>query len=543
MMDQQSKTVRHQGSRRINHTTTFSQACGALALGALAIASAMSPASANAAERWQYATVNADQGPAPTLTYGVPETDQVTLRATCLDTQRARVLMKADVGDLQAGEPMRVRLAGNGFVKSLRGAVVRQTGEGITGVAARLAFSDGLWQRLSTASPVRLVVAGYPVANLKADGAQAAISQFLRACRGKPTSPSRPLAGLPAATQTPLTAAPQFPPLRANTPQPAQTATQAATQVPPPEPPQTSVDQPTTASGFPVAQAFAAARDLGTADAWRAFLRAYPNGFHADLARAYLARANTASSPTPDRPATAAPARPSTTRSPLPQDRPRRPRTAPRPGAPVTADLRPSPRQGPSPRQPGPSAQQTPDRALPPLSIEPQGRPSWRPIRTRLPGSSFTVNAASVASEGLELVAYCGRDRRSKRAGLYLLIRERRARTYPQLVRYWRRALQEGQPSNVNPGYRSVALTFNNGKRSTAITGHLPAGTSALHLSASGRPVHTQPGFPSLMAAGSTTLRSSAITVRFSLRNSRRQICGVMRRCAIRSPECARFAR
>ena len=35
-------------------------------------------------------------------------------------------------------------------------------------------------------------------------------------------------------------------------------------------------------------QAFDSAKELGTADAWQAFLKSYPGGFHADLARAYL---------------------------------------------------------------------------------------------------------------------------------------------------------------------------------------------------------------------------------------------------------------
>lgn len=34
--------------------------------------------------------------------------------------------------------------------------------------------------------------------------------------------------------------------------------------------------------------AFDSAKELGTADAWNAFIKAYPTGFHADLARAYL---------------------------------------------------------------------------------------------------------------------------------------------------------------------------------------------------------------------------------------------------------------
>jgi hypothetical protein len=35
-------------------------------------------------------------------------------------------------------------------------------------------------------------------------------------------------------------------------------------------------------------EAYAAARDIGTADAWRAFLKSYPDGFYADMARAQI---------------------------------------------------------------------------------------------------------------------------------------------------------------------------------------------------------------------------------------------------------------
>jgi hypothetical protein len=39
--------------------------------------------------------------------------------------------------------------------------------------------------------------------------------------------------------------------------------------------------------------AFEAAKELGTVDAWNAFLASYPSGFHADLARAYLKKLGT----------------------------------------------------------------------------------------------------------------------------------------------------------------------------------------------------------------------------------------------------------
>lgn len=44
------------------------------------------------------------------------------------------------------------------------------------------------------------------------------------------------------------------------------------------------------ASDVSVNEAFKAARELGTVEAWRVFLATYPTGFHADLARAYLSK-------------------------------------------------------------------------------------------------------------------------------------------------------------------------------------------------------------------------------------------------------------
>jgi hypothetical protein len=43
-----------------------------------------------------------------------------------------------------------------------------------------------------------------------------------------------------------------------------------------------------TAADVSAKEAFEAARALGTPQAWEAFLRSFPTGFYADLARAYL---------------------------------------------------------------------------------------------------------------------------------------------------------------------------------------------------------------------------------------------------------------
>lgn len=51
------------------------------------------------------------------------------------------------------------------------------------------------------------------------------------------------------------------------------------------------------ATGDPAAEPFNSAKELGTAEAWAAFLASYPNGFYADLARAYLAKLNNGAAP------------------------------------------------------------------------------------------------------------------------------------------------------------------------------------------------------------------------------------------------------
>lgn len=67
-------------------------------------------------------------------------------------------------------------------------------------------------------------------------------------------------------------------------------------------PPPALAQQPANAEK----DAFEASKALGTSEAWEAFLKSYPNGFHADLARAYLKKL----ADTPATPATATPAAP-----------------------------------------------------------------------------------------------------------------------------------------------------------------------------------------------------------------------------------------
>ena len=60
---------------------------------------------------------------------------------------------------------------------------------------------------------------------------------------------------------------------------------------PPPEPEavESAAEAPPAASADVSAkEAFEAAKELGTVEAWEAFVANYPDGFHAKLARAYI---------------------------------------------------------------------------------------------------------------------------------------------------------------------------------------------------------------------------------------------------------------
>lgn len=66
-------------------------------------------------------------------------------------------------------------------------------------------------------------------------------------------------------------------------------------------------DPTAAASQDAVKSAFDSAKELGTADAWNAFLANYPTGFYADMARAYLKKASDPASGSASAPAPATP--------------------------------------------------------------------------------------------------------------------------------------------------------------------------------------------------------------------------------------------
>ena len=119
-------------------------------------------------------------------------------------------------------------------------------------------------------------------------------------------------------------------------------------------------------------EAFEAARELGTIEAWEAFLASYPNGFYADLARAYLRKLAGGAPPAAGPAPAAAPA-------PAPRSAPAPAPAAPSAPAPAAAPA-PAPAPAPATREanpiPGPGSRPNPGEAGAPPAIP--GRPVAR---------------------------------------------------------------------------------------------------------------------------------------------------------------------
>jgi hypothetical protein len=180
------------------------------------------------------------------LVYGVPETDNIQVGGVCNEAAStgavsSSVTFGADIGDLESGKDVELRFSGGGFDHPLKGQIQRATGEGVSGVLVAVEHGDPLWTAMAEKTSLDYLVPGYKAATLDFERGRGDIQEFVQTCRNY-------------ANASPVVA-------------PAGQS-----------------------SGNRDAEkdAFNNAKELGTIEAWEAFLTNYPSGFHADLARAYI---------------------------------------------------------------------------------------------------------------------------------------------------------------------------------------------------------------------------------------------------------------
>jgi hypothetical protein len=234
----------------------------------LALLLPVCPAAANAEEGmvWQFYAADAAgiNDRSARLVYGVPETDNVQVTGTCAAASGTgenplSLTFGGDIGDLPDGKDVSLRFSGGGFDHEMKGQIERPSGEeGLAGIHVEIAHDDQLWGALTEKASLDYLVPGYKAATLNLQTGKDKIESFVQACRSLAAAPTDP-ASPATATQGPG-----------------------------------SVDAEK--------DAFNSAKELGTVEAWEAFLANYPAGFHADLARAYVKKISADAAPQPEPP-------------------------------------------------------------------------------------------------------------------------------------------------------------------------------------------------------------------------------------------------
>lgn len=205
--------------------------------------------------KWQFSEANDPDNKrrmTARLIYGIPETDAIQASGVCearsgSGLQASSLMLGADIGGLEDGKEVDVHFSGGGFDRTLKG-VVRQPAseEGLSGVVLEVDNDDPLWRALTEGRALDYAVSGLQSATLPADGGEDAIEQFVQACKSYAEALG---AGGDDAADT---------------------------------------SSPGDADDDDQKFAFESAKELGTVEAWQAFLSNFPSGFYADLARAYV---------------------------------------------------------------------------------------------------------------------------------------------------------------------------------------------------------------------------------------------------------------
>ncbi len=189
------------------------------------------------------------------LGLNVPETDNAQVSGVCearsgSGVNAASLTLGADVGKLPENSSINLRFTGGGFNHFVSGTVQgTQVEESITGVNLAVKTDDPLWKALTEQETLDYLVPGYRATSLELKAGHEQIRKFIDACRSY------------AAALKPKKTA------------------QAASG---------------SGGGVSEKEAFEAAKELGTIEAWEAFLTNFAKGFRADLARAYVKRLGSA---------------------------------------------------------------------------------------------------------------------------------------------------------------------------------------------------------------------------------------------------------
>ncbi len=269
---------------------------------------------------------------ASTLTFGVPETDNVLVQGYCSEGFKGNVSvlrLGSETGDLADSTEVKVVFTANSKAHTYDGTVITPTStESITGARITVKNDDDLWDTLQEASDISYQVNQFKSVSVSLSGANQSIGSFLADC-----------------------------------------ATYAGKFDEEPSAETASSEPPAKEKPLDSKEAFESAKELDTLEAWQAYVRNFPEGFRADLARAYIKRLKAGGS---------------------------------------TADV----------PQPAQEVEET-------VNLGP-GTDRWRPFKYKQDEGNASSPAAGVVANGLEFLAYCGPKKR-----ISTILREKKRGVYP----------------------------------------------------------------------------------------------------------------
>ena len=144
--------------------------------------------------KWQHFASRSQGRRVHRLDYGIPETDAVTLRASCVrGSGTPRFIIAANVGNQQNGANANINFRANGFNRRYVGRVAGagNTQEGIAGLRLVLGVNDPLWGALARKNSISYAAFGQR-RTLGLSGSSRAVNAFLTGCRPRPVVQNPP---------------------------------------------------------------------------------------------------------------------------------------------------------------------------------------------------------------------------------------------------------------------------------------------------------------------------------------------------------------
>lgn len=394
---------------------------------------------------WQvYKSVD-ETPPVASLSFGVPETDHLQVQATCQGANPIVMDMGADVSGSRENERVDVLFTGDAYDQTLEGKVVGLQAEvGITGVTIEAQLDDPIWGAMSELDEIEYRVGDKQTESLDLDGAGPKIEDFLKACKQYSEDAA---------------------------------AKEAEAEADP-------------GPGISEKEAYEEAKEVGTAEAWEAFVKNFPSGFRADLARARISRLGDQEQAAAPEPAGAPSAQP-----------PAPPTPAPQLG---TVDLGP-------------------------------GAARWTNFNYGLDEGNATAYAAGVQAKGVKLTTYCTPGKR-----LLLILEESPQGAYPQ----FQERVQQGLSSPIGVGFDPSAgrmlINYSNGASvaATAYYQGLDGSVSITDATAQGGFLPAGAEVFNLIKESTASFSAPPFQATFQLKGSKTAICAVLNRCGAAAPVC-----